>query len=109
MINPAPWAHRVHPGPRTAPLRLSAEHRAQFEDAIRPGKAEKRVVLRAQAVLLMAECVPAIDISTVLGVNVRTVEKWRDRFDCENPVERLADAPRSGRPPALSRLLTAHE
>ncbi len=103
MIDPTPWAHRPHPGPPTVPLELSAEQRAEFEMALRPDKAEKRIVRRAYAVLFMAEGVPAIDIAKVLGVHPRTVEKWRVRFSGADPVTKLADAPRSGRPPSLSR------
>ena len=90
-------------GRPTVPLVLSAEERARIEDALRPAKAEQRVVRRAQAVLMMAEAVPASDIARLVGVHVRTVETWRRRFECENPSSRLADAPRTGRPPSLSR------
>src|SRR5262245_65546764 len=102
MINPKPWANRQHPGPRTVALPISAEQRADLEAAMRPDKAEKRVVRRAQAVLLMADAVPAGDIAMLLGVHVRTVEKWRRRFCCLDPVSKLADAPRTGRPRSLS-------
>ncbi len=74
---------------------------------MRPEKAERRIVTRAQAVLFMADGVPACDIAMVLGVHERTVFKWRKRFECEAPALKLADAPRSGRPPSLSRTPTA--
>jgi hypothetical protein len=107
MIDPTPWAHRPHPGPRTVPLELSPRQRADFEAALRPDKAEKRIFRRAQAVLFMAEGVTPGDTAKVLGVHARTVEKWRVRFSCADPVAKLADAPRSGRPPSLSRGPTA--
>jgi transposase len=69
---------------------------------MRPAKAEQRVVRRAQALLMMADGVPGTDIARLLGVDVATVQKWRRGFDCDNPVDKLADAPRSGRPPSLS-------
>ena len=109
MINSTPWARRSHPGPCTVRLKLSAEERAQFEAALRPATAEKRVVMRAQAVLLMADGVPAIDIAMLVGAHMRTVEKWRARFSCKKPVEKLADAPRSGRPPSLFRTQTVQK
>ncbi len=56
---------------------------------------------------MMADAVPGTDIARVLGVHPHTVEKWRRRFECENPSERLADAPRSGRPPSLSDAVAA--
>jgi hypothetical protein len=90
---------------RTAVVRrclLSEEDRAAIAAAMRPAKAEQRVVRRAQALLMMADGVPGTDIARVLGVHVRTVQDWRQRFDCEAPVDKLADAPRSGRPRSLS-------
>ena len=107
MIDPTPWANRPPPGRRTVPLALSREQRTEIEMAMRPEKAERRIVVRAQALLFMADGVPASDIAMVLGVHERTVFRWRKRFDCEHPEEKLADAPRSGRPPSLSQRPTA--
>ncbi len=107
MIDSSPWANRPHVGRPTVPLALSAGQRAEIEMAIRPEKAERRIVVRGQALLFMADGVAASDISMVLGVHERTVFKWRRRFECENPATKLADAPRSGRPPSLSRRSTA--
>lgn len=103
MIEYDELAGRPHGGRPTVPIVLSAEARAQIAAAMRPAKAEQRVVRRAQALLMMADGVPGTDIARVLGVHVRTVQDWRRRFDCEAPVDKLADAPRSGRPPFLSR------
>ena len=109
MIDYSAVAGRTHVGRPTIPLVLRAEERARIEDALRPAKAEQRVVRRAQAVLMMAEAVPAPDIARLVGVHVRTVETWRKRFECEHPSELLAAAPRSGRPPSLSRNPTQPE
>jgi transposase len=89
------------------PLKLSPEQRIDVEAAMRPDKAERRVWQRAQALLFMADGVPATDIAKVLGVHLRTVFRWRTRFLCDHPEMKLADAPRSGRPPSLSRRPTA--
>jgi transposase len=102
MIDSAPWANRPHAGRRTVPLKLSSDQRSDIEMAMRPEKAERRIVLRAQALLFMADGVPASDIAMVLGVAERSVFRWRRRFECDHPEQRLADAPRSGRPPSLS-------
>ena len=104
MIDSTPWANRPHVGRPTVPLALSAGQRADIEMAMRPEKAERRIVVRGQALLFMADGVPASDIAMVLGVHERTVFKWRRRFECEHPATKLADAPRSGRPPSLSRI-----
>lgn len=107
MIDSTPWAQRPHPGPPTVPLPLSDEQRSDLEAVLRPDKVEKRIARRAQALLLMADGVTACDIAMVLGVHARTVEKWRVRFSSGDPLTKLADAPRSGRPRALSRTSTA--
>ena len=105
MIDYSALGGRAHGGRPTVPLVLSAEQRGRIEAAMRPAKAEQRVVRRAQAVLMMADGVAGTDIARLLGVDVATVQKWRRRFDCEEPADKLADAPRSGRPPSLSRTL----
>src|SRR4051812_9912441 len=107
MIDPTPWARRPHPGPRAVPLALSPDQRVDLEAAMRPEKAERRIVTRAQAALLLADGVPTSDVAKILGVHLRTVEKWRVRFSCADPVKKLADAPRSGRPRTLSRTPTS--
>lgn len=110
MIDPEPWVTRSHPGPRAKPLPLSRAQREAVEAAIRPAKAEKRVVQRGEALLLMAGGVSQHDVARALGVHPRTAEKWRQRFlQADDPVSTLADAPRSGRPPSLSRTPTRHE
>jgi len=71
---------------------------------VRPATTEVRVAKRGEGLLLMAAGVGAGDIAMLLGVHVRTVFRWKARFtDADNPAERLADAPRSGRPASLSR------
>lgn len=102
MINATPWAGRRHHGPPTVPLKVSAEDRARLEAMLGPGKVEKRIFLRGQALLLLAEGVPGCDIAMLLGVHERTVFRWKKRFDMDSPLNRLTDAPRSGRPPSLS-------
>lgn len=109
MIDYAPLIGRVHAGRRTVPLKLGRGDRVRVEAALRPAKAEKRLVLRAQALLMLADGVPSADVSRLLGVNPRTVRRWRTRFSCEHPSDKLADAPRSGRPPSLSPTRTPPE
>ncbi len=84
-----------------AAFTLSDEQREAFEAAARPVTAEKRIVLRAHATLLFADGVGASDVAMLLGVHPRTAFKWKKRFSVEDPESKLADAPRSGRPPSL--------
>jgi hypothetical protein len=109
MIDYGALAGRAHGGRPTVPVVLSAEERARIEGMMRPAKAEQRIVRRAHALLMMADGVPGTDIARLLGMHADTVQKWRRRFDCENPADKLADAPRSGRPPSLSRTLSQRE
>ena len=94
-------------GPPTIPIALTAEQRQQVAAMLRRGKLEKRVYLRARALLMMADGVPANRIAWELGVHERTAESWRQRFQRSDPVQMLADASRSGRPRSLSRTSTA--
>ena len=89
------------------PLELSVEDRARLEAMLGPGKVEKRIFQRGQALLLLADGVPGCDIGMLLGVHERTVFKWKKRFDTNKPLDRLTDAPRTGRPPSLSPRRTA--
>lgn len=107
MLDTKRWAHRSHPGPRAVLLELTPGQRADLEMAMRADKTEVRIARRAQAALLMADDVATVDIAMLIGVHPRTVEKWRTRFRDAEPVDKLADAPRSGRPRALSRTSTA--
>lgn len=103
MIDSGPWVSRVRSGPPTKPLPLTPKQRAAVEAELRAGKTELRIARRAQALLLMADGVSTKDTATLVGVHVRTVWEWRERFrDAKDPASKLADAPRSGRPRALS-------
>jgi hypothetical protein len=107
MLDPEPWLSREHPGPRGKPLPLTLDQCEAIEEAIRPGKAEQRVVRRGQAALLMAAGVSICDTAKAVGVEIRTVGRWRRRFlNAADPVAALADAPRSGRPISLFRTQT---
>jgi Winged helix-turn helix len=107
MIDAEPWVTRAHPGPRAKRFPLAPEQRERVEAAIRPAKTEARVFKRAEALLLLAEGVGSGDVARLLGVHVRTVFRWKARFaNAEDPVAKLADAPRPGRPASLSRTPT---
>ncbi len=86
---------------------LTPEERSEVEAMLRRGKTEKRVYLRARALLMMVDGVPSNRIAWELKVHERTTEKWRERFRKGAPIAMLADARRSGRPRALSRTPTA--
>lgn len=103
MIDPTPWVNRTHRGPRAEPLPLTAAERRDLLDAMGPAKAEKRVVLRSEAMLLLSSGVGNERTAVLVGVHVRTVERWRQRARERGAVAALHDARRPGRPPSLSR------
>ena len=103
MIDSTPWANRPHGGRRTVPVTLTSDERTELEQLLRLGKIERRVAVRAQAALLLADGVTGHDVATLLGVHDSTVDEWRARFRGGDVVSKLADAPRSGRPRTLSR------
>jgi hypothetical protein len=94
-------------GPPTIPIVLTTEQRRQVVAMLRRSKVQKRVYLRGQALLMMADGVPCNRIAWELQVHERTTERWRQWFQQGDPVQMLADAPRSGRPHSLSRTPTA--
>jgi hypothetical protein len=107
MHNVRPKRDRQRGGSPTVPVSLTREQRAHVEAELRRGKIEKRVYLRARALLMMADGVAANRIVWTLQVHERTPEKWRRRFRQGDPIKMLADAPRKGRPHTLSRKPTA--
>jgi len=82
---------------------LRSEEREKIEAIVRTPSTQQRIARRGQAVLLFADSVATADVAMLVGVNERTARKWKKRFLCESPADKLADAPRSGRPPSLSR------
>lgn len=106
MINSESMVGRVHRGPATVPLALTAVQRAYCEQLLRAGTTERRVAQRAQALLLLAVGVDSTSLAAVLGVHPRTVFKWKRRFAVEDPTTKLTDAPGAGRPISLFPLRT---
>ena len=94
-------------GAPTVAVSLTREQRDQVEAILRRTTVERRVYLRARALLMMADGMPANRVAWELEVHERTAEKWRQRFRQGDPIEKLADARRAGRPHFLSRMPTA--
>src|SRR5690625_1012707 len=82
-------------------VRLSDTDRALLQARVRAGTTPQRMVLRMLIVLMAADGTTNATIAEELGVCLDTVRKWRARF-CDNGVDGLGDAPRSGRPPVYS-------
>ncbi len=83
---------------RAPSIRLTTEQRQSLGSLSRAATAEQREALRARVVLRAAEDLPNVEIANELGIDRKTVGKWRSRF-AKCGEEGLEDAPRSGRPP----------
>lgn len=91
----------ANPGPRPRRVELSIDDRARLDRQARSETLEHRVVIRARVVLaLVADPSPSAAARAV-GVDVKTVRKWRDRFLAEG-LPGLSDRPRVGHEPTFS-------
>ena len=93
-------------GPKPIRLELDAVVRAELEQLVRRHTTPQQLALRARIVLACATDANNSQIARQEAVNVDTVRLWRTRWlvcaaaSLEDlpVVERLADAPRSGKP-----------
>jgi putative transposase len=98
------------PAPRPAAVDLTADERADLEALLRRHTAGQQLVLRARIVLAAAAGLNNCQIAREWGVALETVRLWRRRWLSFAGVrladlsvsERLADAPRAGRPARIT-------
>ena len=98
------------PGPHPARLDLTAAERAELEALTRRHSAGQQVVVRARIILAAAAGLNNCQIAREVGVALETVRLWRHRWLSVAGValvdlgvrERLADAPRAGRPSRIT-------
>src|ERR1700678_84836 len=76
---------------------VSVEDRLALERIVRARTCERRMLERAQIVLLAAEGVSAAVIAARVGCSEKLVKRWRSRY-VRGGLEGLRDAPRSGAP-----------
>jgi transposase len=82
------------------PFQLGRRERKELQDLLTQGAVARRH-RRIQALLWLSAGEPTDHIADVLGVSRRTVYYWAERFQERQGLalpDRLADAPRSGRP-----------
>jgi transposase len=82
-------------------LDIQPEELAELQFIVRSGKAEQRLVERAQIILCWQEGKSFVETQQKLGVSEVIINKWRQRF-ISRRIEGLKDAPRSGKPPVYS-------
>jgi transposase len=80
-----------------AALVLEPAEREQLQRWARRPKSEQRLALRSRIVLRCADGLDNDEVAAELGVNEKTVSKWRRRF-VERRLGGLADQPRPGVP-----------
>jgi transposase len=83
------------------PLDIKPEELTELEFIARSGKAEKRLVQRAQIILCWNEGKSFVETQQRLCVSEVIINKWRQRFS-KYRLEGLKDSPRSGKPPVYS-------
>jgi transposase len=76
---------------------LNSEERNTLLSWLRSGKAEQRLVDRAQIILAASEGKTNIEIAKQLNTRLARISKWRTRF-VKDRLTGLTDAPRSGKP-----------
>ena len=76
---------------------VSAQDRVALERIVRARKCERRMLERAQIVLLAADGLSAPVIAARVGCSEKLVKRWRSRYQRDG-LEGLRDAPRSGAP-----------
>ncbi len=79
---------------------LRGGERRQLRRISEAQKSEQRMALRARIILLASDGKDNRGIARELGLDVKTVRKWRGRFAWSR-MAGLYDAPRSGRPPVF--------
>jgi transposase len=88
-------------------FQLGDRDREELQDLLSYGPRAKEYC-RSQALLWLAAGEPVDRIAHLLGVGRRTVYCWAERFEARRGLDlpaRLADGPRSGRPPTASGII----
>jgi putative transposase len=104
------------PGPKPIQIELSTAEHAELEQLVRRHTTPQQIALRARLVLAAATDANNSQIARQHGVNVDTVRLWRQRWlicavvslDDLPVLDRLSDAPRSGKPPRISDQQVCH-
>jgi putative transposase len=98
------------PGPKPPEIVLSEAERHELDRLVRARRTGQQLAMRARIVLLAGGGLSTEEIARQLHVDVDTVRVWRARWRArasspaaDRPVaDRLADAPKSGRPARIT-------
>jgi transposase len=86
---------------RLAPLVLTADERRTLENWVKRRSTAQGLALRARIVLACAQGGSNVAVAARLGVNCKTVSRWRARFLRER-LDGLTDEPRPGVPRTIT-------
>jgi transposase len=84
-------------------VKVNQEQREKLIKIAKAQKSELREVLRANIILLLWEGNNESEVAEQLGINIKTVRKWRDRFYAKG-IKGLNDSPRPGAPTTFTAL-----
>ena len=98
------------PGPQPIEIELDDESRKALQKVVNQHKSQQQQVQRAKIILLASEGRNHRQISRDLGISIDMARLWRNRWSGFAPIplkelnvlERLEDAPRAGKPSAIS-------
>jgi putative transposase len=98
------------PDPRPVPIELDNETRAALEKVARQYSTSQQLAQRVRIILLAGAGKNHSQISQELGISLDMARQWRNRWSSFAPIplsdlsvsERLEDAPRPGKPSAIS-------
>ncbi len=98
------------PGPKALEIVLTAAEHRELQRLVRARTTGQQLAERARIVLLAAEGLSTAEVARRLHVHIDTAREWRARWrtsagspPAERSVaERLADAPKSGRPARIT-------
>ena len=97
-------------GPKPTAVLLTEAQRQALETLVRRHSSPQQAVLRARIVLAAAQGLNNSQLARQLDISIPTARTWRDRWlglqaipeDDLDLDDRLADAPRRGRPPRIT-------
>jgi transposase len=89
-------------------IALDKKTRSELERLANSSAKPYRIVLRARIILVVADGLGNRETSRILGIDERTVCKWRGRFARDPRVKTLDDAHRSGRPSKVKLTTRLH-
>jgi transposase len=97
-------------GPKPTPVTLTEVERQELEQLLKRHTTPQQIALRARLILAAADGLNNAQVARQEALSVDSARLWRTRWLGLRPIaltdlsveERLADAPRSGKPPTIT-------